>query len=789
MSVSTTTNKIAYTLSSGTQTLAVPFYFLANADLRVLLTKAATGGVTLLALTTSYTASGAGTEAGGSITLTGATVFGITPASGDTVTIKRVPAQNQLVDYVNNDAFPASTHERALDKLTMQVQDVQEQVARALRYDETETANGTMALASRKGKVPSFNATTGALEWIDKANQVDAAASAAAAAASAAAAAGGAGQWLERTGNFTAVNDAYYRVTASATVTNPTGVQGKGYIIDVRAGTATIGGTAYAAGRVVRASYNSGAWAYTSDLPDTDPRIKFNLTGGQAQRKLMAMLAGSTAQLRVLSFGDSLEYFKGKFALPDIIASVGIAGQYGNVALILSGGAANGTQDFTICPTGENWTLPSGGTITFSYGSTNPILCDTILIPYLIDAGAGNFKVQTSLAAAAFADEAGFTNVAAAGTRGIGFVTLTKTAGAYRAQVVGLSGTVKFLRPIFRHTAKSGVEWYQMGCPGATLEQMNTVASGMFSTLLTALSPDLITFEMREVSDDPQVAAFPAQLAAMQARFDAVVPNASWMFCGAPPMSDATQDARTVTTNSFLKAHALAYGQYYFDGYAAFGSYARVNALGWGADGVHLADDAQRFLALKAFNESGLTAGIALGRLGNSFNSYPQQSLVSTGEASGRPFLYLGRFAGSLSRWASRILGASANNRGPEFQATNLTYEGAENFATGLEVVPLHAYLGANEAGIAVGGVTPAGYARLQMPFSGNTALANGISWGSGKTLHYNPTVDRLVLTGLGLIAPAIPNYADDAAADTASLASGTLYTTTAGGRVVRKMP
>jgi lysophospholipase L1-like esterase len=267
MSVSTTTNKIAYTLSSATQTLAVPFYFLANADLRVLLTKAATGGVTTLALTTSYTASGAGVEAGGSITLTGATVSGITPASGDTVTIKRVPEQNQLVDYVNNDAFPATTHERALDKLTMEVQDVQEQVARALRYDETETTDGTMALASRKGKIPSFNATTGALEWVDKANQVDAAASAAAAAASAAAAAGGAGQWVEKSANFTAANDSYFRVTASATVTNPTPAQGKGYFIDVRSGTVTLpDATSYAAPLLIRASYHSGAWQYSTGI-------------------------------------------------------------------------------------------------------------------------------------------------------------------------------------------------------------------------------------------------------------------------------------------------------------------------------------------------------------------------------------------------------------------------------------------------------------------------------------------------------------------------------------------
>jgi len=784
MSVSTTTAKVAYTLSSTTQTLSVPFYFLESSHLKVI--KTVSGADTVLTTGTNYTVTGAGNNAGGSITLTGTGV-----AIGNVITIRRDVPITQLVDYVYNDKFPAETHERALDKLTMISQAQQEATNRGLHFGESEALDGTLALADRKGKYLYFDSDTGAIDFanIDAAAAADAVDAAESAAASAAAAAGGAGQWVEKTGNFTAVNDAYYRVTASATVTNPTGVQGKGYIIDVRAGTATIGGTSYSAGRVVMASYSSGAWAYTSDLPDTDTRIKFNLSGGKAHQKILSMASGTTAQLRVVSFGDSLGYFKPKFALPDIVATFGRAGQVGSATVTATGGAAAGTQDFTIFPTGENWTLPSGGTLNFGDGSSNSFLCDTIVLFYLNSPGAGTFKVQTSLAGASYVDETGYTSVSANTTLGLGVITLSKAAGAYRAQVVGLSGTVKFFRPLFRHATKSGVEWYQIDYSGTTLEQMNTVNSGIMSSLLTALAPDCVMFEMREVSDDAQVAAFAAQLSIMQARFDAVVPYASWIFSGAPPMSDTTQDARTLTTNATLKAHALAQGRYYFDGYEACKNWATVNALGWGNDGVHLADAAQRYLAEKMRNESKLVAGLALGALGSSYGTPPQQTTVNSGDASGKPYIKLARAAGSTQMWASRILGASANNRGPELQATNLTYEGAENFATGLEVVPLHAYLGANEAGIAVGGVTPAGYARLQMPTSGNTALANGISWGSGKTLHYNPTVDRLVLTGLGLIVPAIPNYTNDAAADAAGLASGTLYTTTAGGRQLLKKP
>jgi phage gp46-like protein len=184
MSVSSTTSRVQYTLSTTTQTLAVPFFFIEASHLKVF--KAATAGTTptVLALGTHYTVAGAGVEAGGSITMTGVGV-----AVADKITIRRVVPETQLVNYIPNDRFPAPTHERALDKVTMLVQMQAEEASRSLRVEEGETLDGTMTLAARKGKVPTFNATTGALEWIDQANQVQAAASAAEAAAAAAAAA------------------------------------------------------------------------------------------------------------------------------------------------------------------------------------------------------------------------------------------------------------------------------------------------------------------------------------------------------------------------------------------------------------------------------------------------------------------------------------------------------------------------------------------------------------------------------------------------------------------------
>ncbi len=62
--------------------------------------------------------------------------------------------------------------------------------------------------------------------------------------------------------NITAVLDGVYTVVASATFTDPTPADGKGFMVFVRNGTATIGGTAYSvAGTIINRIYNSGAWA------------------------------------------------------------------------------------------------------------------------------------------------------------------------------------------------------------------------------------------------------------------------------------------------------------------------------------------------------------------------------------------------------------------------------------------------------------------------------------------------------------------------------------------------
>jgi len=72
--------------------------------------------------------------------------------------------------------------------------------------------------------------------------------------------------------DLTAGLDRAYNVVASAIFTDPAPTEGKGFIVFVRKGTATVGGVGYStAGTVIRRIYHSGAWAnYTGTSVDVN---------------------------------------------------------------------------------------------------------------------------------------------------------------------------------------------------------------------------------------------------------------------------------------------------------------------------------------------------------------------------------------------------------------------------------------------------------------------------------------------------------------------------------------
>ncbi|MEO0498972.1 MAG: sialate O-acetylesterase [Pseudomonadota bacterium] len=120
-------------------TFTVTFAFFASADLGVF-RLGADGNETKLVLGADYTVAATtdsnGDPNGGSVTLT-------TPlASGQTLTIIRDLSLTQLTEFVEGARFPAETNERALDRLTQGLQQLQEQTERAvLLAVNTQTAS------------------------------------------------------------------------------------------------------------------------------------------------------------------------------------------------------------------------------------------------------------------------------------------------------------------------------------------------------------------------------------------------------------------------------------------------------------------------------------------------------------------------------------------------------------------------------------------------------------------------------------------------------------------------
>jgi len=126
MTLSTQMSKATFLGNGVTTAFPLPFPFLREADIQVILSR--DGGETPLALGTHYTLAGGGSSAGGHLTML------VPPATGNTLVVYRAPAIVQEVDYVENSAFPAETHESALDLLTMICQSLQEQINRAVVY-------------------------------------------------------------------------------------------------------------------------------------------------------------------------------------------------------------------------------------------------------------------------------------------------------------------------------------------------------------------------------------------------------------------------------------------------------------------------------------------------------------------------------------------------------------------------------------------------------------------------------------------------------------------------------
>ena len=157
MTVSSTTVKNSYSGNGSNDTFVYGFKIFADTDLEVII-RSALGVETVKTLTTHYTVTNAGSASGGNVVFTSGNI----PTATETVVVRREVPQTQAIDYIANDPFPAESHEEGLDRATMTIQQLQEEVNRAIKLSATNTMTSTeftVGATDRANKVLSFDAS------------------------------------------------------------------------------------------------------------------------------------------------------------------------------------------------------------------------------------------------------------------------------------------------------------------------------------------------------------------------------------------------------------------------------------------------------------------------------------------------------------------------------------------------------------------------------------------------------------------------------------------------------
>ena len=157
MTVSTTTITNSYSGNGSTTAFAYTFPINSTSEITVI-ERSATGTETVKtegASSSNYSITNNG-SAGGTITM------GTAPASGVTLLIRRNTSKTQTSDYVENDPMSSNTIESNFDKLQLQVQEVQEELDRAIKLSRTNTMTSTeftVGSTDRASKVLAFDSS------------------------------------------------------------------------------------------------------------------------------------------------------------------------------------------------------------------------------------------------------------------------------------------------------------------------------------------------------------------------------------------------------------------------------------------------------------------------------------------------------------------------------------------------------------------------------------------------------------------------------------------------------
>ena len=158
MTVSNQNSYISYTGNGSTAAYSWPYKLYAGGDIKAYTVVTATGVATL------QTSGGGGTYdytvAYNAVTEAWTVTLNNNLPNTHKLYLTRVMDLEQTVDYIEGDAFPATAHEDALDKIVLTQQQQQEQLNRTFKLDQVNTGT-TVDIATivseRSGKVLGFD--------------------------------------------------------------------------------------------------------------------------------------------------------------------------------------------------------------------------------------------------------------------------------------------------------------------------------------------------------------------------------------------------------------------------------------------------------------------------------------------------------------------------------------------------------------------------------------------------------------------------------------------------------
>ena len=157
MTISSTTVRNSYSGDGTTDTFTYNFKIFQDSDIEVII-RSANGTETIKTITTHYTVTDAGVATGGTVVFTPGNI----PTNTQTVVLRRNIPQLQSIDYIANDPFPAESHEEGLDRATMAIQQLQEELQRSIKLSKTNTMTSTeftVGATARANKILAFDAS------------------------------------------------------------------------------------------------------------------------------------------------------------------------------------------------------------------------------------------------------------------------------------------------------------------------------------------------------------------------------------------------------------------------------------------------------------------------------------------------------------------------------------------------------------------------------------------------------------------------------------------------------